>query len=63
MQRSIQESLYISQNRNAFNKKLLDLPLMQKQIIKMLLLTESSRSMVFKTAKILEKADNGKRNL
>ena len=59
MQRSIQESIYISQNRKAFDKKLLDLPLMQKQISKMLLLSEASRSMVFKTSKILEKADNG----
>ena len=61
MQRSIQESLYIAQNRSAFDKKLIDIPLMQKQILKMLLLTEASRSMVFKTAKILEKADNGKK--
>ena len=59
MQRCLQESLFISNTRHAFNKKLIDLPLMQKQILKMLIVTEASRSMVFKAADLLDKADNG----
>ena len=59
MQRSLQECLYISKNRKAFNTKLINLPLMQKQILKIFLLAESSRSMVLHSAKVLEKADDG----
>ena len=59
MQRCLQESLFISNNRNAFNKKLIDLPLMQKQLLKILIITEASRSIVFKAADLLNKADKG----
>ena len=59
MQRCFQESLFISNKRHAFKQKLIDIPLMQKQLLKMLILTEASRSMVFKAAELLEKADNG----
>ena len=59
MQRCFQESLFISNTRHAFKQKLIDIPLMQKQLLKMLIITEASRSMVFKAAELLEKADNG----
>ena len=59
MQRCLQESLFISNNRHAFNKKLIDLPLMQKQLLKILIITEASRSIVFKAAYLLNKADKG----
>ena len=59
MQRCLQESLFISNNRHAFNKKLIDLPLMQKQLLKILIITEASRSVVFKAADLLNKADKG----
>ena len=59
MQRCLQESLFISNNRHAFNKKLIDLPLMQKQLLKILIVTEASRSIVFKAADLLKKADKG----
>ena len=59
MQRCLQESLFISNTRHAFKQKLIDIPLMQKQLLKMLIITEASRSMVFKAAELLEKADNG----
>ena len=59
MQRCLQESLFISNTRYAFKQKLIDIPLMQKQLLKMLIITEASRSMVFKASELLEKADNG----
>ena len=59
MQRCFQESLFISNTRHAFNKKLIDLPLMQKQLLKMLVITEASRSIIFKAADLLNKADKG----
>ena len=59
MQRSVQESIYIANNRTAFKKKLINLPLIQKQICKMLVISEASRAIIFHTANILTNADNG----
>jgi acyl-CoA dehydrogenase len=59
MQRCLQESLFIAKTRSAFNEKLINLPLIRKQLLKILIITEASRTMVFKAAKILEKADKG----
>ena len=59
MQRCLQESLFIAKTRSAFNKKLINLPLIRKQLLKILIITEASRTMVFKAAEILEKADKG----
>ena len=59
MQRSLQECLFISNHREAFKTKLINLPLMQKQILKIFLLAEASRSMIFHSSKLLEKSDQG----
>jgi alkylation response protein AidB-like acyl-CoA dehydrogenase len=59
MQRCLQESLFIAKTRSAFNEKIINLPLIRKQLLKMLIITEASRTMVFKAADILEKADKG----
>lgn len=59
MRRSVNESLFIACNREAFGKRLVDLPLMQRQIMKMLVTAEQGRSMVFHTARVLERADGG----
>ena len=59
MQRCLQESLFIAKTRSAFNEKLINLPLIRKQLLKILIITEASRTMVFKAAEILEKADKG----
>ena len=59
MQRCLQESLFIAKTRSAFNEKLINLPLIRKQLLKMLIITEASRTMVFKAADMLEKADKG----
>ncbi|MEZ5853034.1 MAG: acyl-CoA dehydrogenase family protein [Hyphomicrobiaceae bacterium] len=59
MRRSVNESLFIAGNREAFGKRLVDLPLMQRQIMKMLVTAEQGRSMVFHTARVLERADAG----
>ena len=59
MQRCLQESLFIAKTRSAFNEKLINLPLIRKQLLKILIIAEASRTMVFKAAEILEKADKG----
>lgn len=59
MRRAMNESLYIARNRHAFGRPLIELPLMQRQLLKMMLTTEQGRSMVFHTAECLRRADKG----
>jgi acyl-CoA dehydrogenase len=59
MRRALTEALYVAQHRQAFGKRLIDMPLMQKQLLKMMVWTEQARTMVFQTAKVLQAADAG----
>jgi len=59
MRRSVNESLFIARNRRAFGKRLIELPLMRRQLMKMTVTAEQGRSMVFHTARVLEAADAG----
>lgn len=59
MRRAMNESLYIARNRYAFGRHLIELPLMQRQLLKMMLTAEQGRSMVFHTAECLRRADKG----
>ncbi|WBU56266.1 acyl-CoA dehydrogenase family protein [Paracoccus sediminicola] len=59
MRRSVFEALFIARNRKAFGKRLIDMPLMRRQLAKMLLWSEQGRSMVFHTARVLDAADRG----
>ncbi|MCK9510431.1 MAG: acyl-CoA dehydrogenase family protein [Pigmentiphaga sp.] len=59
MRRALTEALYVARNRRAFGKRLIDMPLMQRQLLKMLLPTEQARSVMFQTAQALERADAG----
>lgn len=59
MRRAVSEAFYIARNREAFGKKLIELPLMRRQLMKLLLPSEQARSMVFQTADALRRADAG----
>ena len=59
MRRSLTEALFVARNRVAFGKPLIDLPLMRRQLLKLMLPTEAARSVLFFTSKELEKADAG----
>lgn len=59
MQRAVSEAVYFSQNRRAFGKRLIELPLMQRQLVKMIMRAEQGRSVMFQTAMALDKADKG----
>ena len=59
MRRALTEALFVARNRQAFGKPLIDLPLMRRQLLKLMLPTEAARSILFFTAKELEKADSG----
>ena len=57
MRRALTEALFISKNRKAFGKRLVDMPLMQRQLSKMAIATEQARTMVYQTAQALSASD------
>src|SRR5574337_571407 len=59
MRRAVAEALYISRNRRAFGQRLIDMPLMQRQLAKIMLPAEQARTMMFQTADALRRADAG----
>ena len=59
MRRALTEALYISRNRSAFGKTLIELPLMRRQLLKLMLPTEVARSIMLYTAAELARADAG----
>ncbi len=59
MRRAVSEALFIARERRAFGKRLMDMPLMRRQLVKLLLPTEQARTMVFQTAEALRRSDAG----
>lgn len=59
MRRALTESLFIARNRAAFGSTLIDMPLMQRQLLKLMLPTEAARSVMLYTAADLARADAG----
>ncbi|MGE0348666.1 acyl-CoA dehydrogenase family protein [Hydrogenophaga sp.] len=59
MRRACTEATYIARHRQAFGRRLADLPLMRRQLQKIALPAEQALSMVFQTAQALQRADAG----
>lgn len=59
MRRALTESLFVARHRQAFGRPLVQLPLMQRQLLKLMLPAEAARSVLFFTAEQLRKADAG----
>ncbi len=59
MRRAVSEAMFIASERQAFGKRLIDLPLMRRQLLKMTLPMEQARSMVFQAAAALQGSDTG----
>ncbi len=59
MRRAVGEAFYIARHREAFGRKLIELPLMRRQLMKLLLPAEQARTMMFQTAEALRRADAG----
>jgi acyl-CoA dehydrogenase len=59
MRRAVSEAMFIATQRQAFGKRLIDMPLMRRQLLKMTLPMEQARSMVFQTAAALKRSDDG----
>jgi len=59
MRRALTEALFVARNRVAFAKPLIELPLMRRQLLKLMVPAEAARSVLFYAAKALDKADAG----
>ena len=59
MRRAVSEALFIARERRAFGRRLTDMPLMRRQLLKLLLPAEAARTMVFQTAEALRRSDAG----
>jgi alkylation response protein AidB-like acyl-CoA dehydrogenase len=59
MRRAVHEALTVALGRRAFGERLIDLPLVRRQLIKMILPTEAALSVALFTADCLDRADGG----
>ena len=59
MRRAMTEALFVARNRRAFGRRLIEMPLMRRQLAKMMLRGEQARAMVFQTAEALHRSDAG----
>lgn len=59
MRRALTEALFWARNRVAFGKRLIEMPLMQRQLLKLMLPAEAARSVMLYTASQLALADAG----
>lgn len=59
MRRALTDALHVARHREAFGRTLVSLPLMQRQLAKIMVWAEQARSMMFQTAIALQNADAG----
>lgn len=59
MRRAVTEALFVARRREAFGARLIEMPLMRRQLAKMLVWSEQARSMMFQAADALRRADLG----
>jgi hypothetical protein len=59
MRRALTEALFVARRRVAFGKRLVEMPLMRRQLLKIMVAAEAARSVLFFTAGELERADKG----
>ncbi len=59
MRRAVTEALFIAHEREAFGRRLIDMPLMRRELAKILVPAEQARAMMFQTAEALRRSDAG----
>ncbi len=59
MRRACAEAWFVARRRQAFGRRLIDLPLMRRQLLKLLLPTEQARTLLFQAAEALRRSDAG----
>ena len=57
MRRAATEAVYFAQHRRAFGQRLVDMPLMRRQLAKMIVWAEQARSVMYQTAAALARAE------
>lgn len=58
MRRAVTEAIFVAQERRAFGRRLIDMPLMRRQLVKMTVWAEQARSVMFQTAQALAAAEH-----
>ncbi|MCB4820142.1 acyl-CoA dehydrogenase family protein [Roseicella aerolata] len=59
MRRAVTEAMFVARHRIAFGRRLIEMPLMRRQLLKLVLPMEQARSMVFQAAEALRRSDAG----
>lgn len=59
MRRALTEATYVAEHRRAFGRRLVEMPLMQRQLAKLALPTEQARTMFLQAAEALRRSDAG----
>jgi acyl-CoA dehydrogenase len=59
MRRAVTEALFIARHRTAFGRRIIDLPLMRRQLAKIIVPAEQARTMMFQTAETFRRSDVG----
>ena len=59
MRRAVSEAIFIARHRIAFGRRLVDMPLMRRQLAKLILPAEQARSMMFQAAEAMRRSDAG----
>ena len=59
MRRAVTEALFVARHREAFGQRLITMPLMRRQLAKMLVRAEQARTMAFQAGDALRRADAG----
>ncbi len=59
MRRALHEAMAVARGRTAFGKRLIELPLARRQLVKMAVTAEQALAMVFFTGECLDKTDGG----
>lgn len=57
MRRALHDALTVARNRSAFGRRVIDLPLARRQLLKIMLAQEQALSMCFATARALDRAE------
>ena len=59
MRRAVTEALFIAHARRAFGRRLIEMPLMRRQLAKILIPAEQARTCMFLAAEALRRSDAG----
>lgn len=59
MRRAVTEAMYVARHRIAFGRPIIEMPLMRRQLMKLILPMEQARGMVFQAAEALRRSDAG----